>query len=73
MRIICDGRRGHTISPLLSLKPDPKARARLAATLLKSLEELSDEESAQLWAEEAARFREHEDEIRAAWKKHFGR
>ena len=38
-----------------ALKLDPKARARLAGKLLESLEELSDEENARLWAEEAER------------------
>lgn len=38
-----------------ALKLDPRARARLAGKLLKSLEELSDEENTQLWAEEAER------------------
>ena len=38
-----------------ALKLDPKARARLAGKLLESLEELSDEENARLWAEEAQR------------------
>ncbi len=38
-----------------ALKLDPKARARLAGKLLKSLEDLSEEENAQLWAEEAER------------------
>jgi putative addiction module component (TIGR02574 family) len=38
-----------------ALKLDPKARARLAQRLLGSLEELSEEECAQLWAEEAQR------------------
>lgn len=38
-----------------ALKLDPKARARLAGKLLKSLEDLSDEENAQLWAGEAER------------------
>ena len=37
------------------LKLDPKARARLAGKLLKSLEDLSEEENARLWAEEAQR------------------
>jgi hypothetical protein len=37
------------------LKLAPTARARLAEKLLKSLETLSDEENAQLWAEEAQR------------------
>lgn len=38
-----------------ALKLDPKARARLAGKLLSSLEELSEEEVTQLWAEEAQR------------------
>ena len=38
-----------------ALKLDPKARARLAGKLLESLEDLSDEENARLWAEEAER------------------
>ena len=38
-----------------ALKLDPKGRARLAGKLLESLEELSEEENAQLWAEEAKR------------------
>ncbi len=38
-----------------ALKLDPKARARLAGKLLKSLEDLSEEENAQLWAEQAER------------------
>jgi hypothetical protein len=37
------------------LKLSPPERARLAALLLNSLESLSDDENAQLWAEEAAR------------------
>ena len=37
------------------LKLDPQARARLAKRLLESLETLSDEENARLWAEEADR------------------
>ncbi len=37
------------------LKLDPKARARLAGRLLESLEELSDAENQQIWAEEARR------------------
>jgi hypothetical protein len=37
------------------LKLDAKARARLAGKLLSSLEELSEEEVTQLWAEEAQR------------------
>ena len=38
-----------------ALKLDPKARARLAGKLLESLEDLSEEENARLWAEEAQR------------------
>ena len=38
-----------------ALKLEPKARARLAGRLLESLEHLSDEENARLWAEEAER------------------
>ena len=38
-----------------ALRLDPKARARLAERLLQSLEQLSEEENARLWAEEAAR------------------
>ena len=38
-----------------ALKLDPKSRARLAGKLLNSLEELSEEEVTQLWAEEAQR------------------
>ncbi len=38
-----------------ALKLDSKARARLAESLLASLETLSDAENAQLWAEEAQR------------------
>ena len=38
-----------------ALKLDPKARARLAGKLLESLENLSEEEHARLWAEEAQR------------------
>ena len=38
-----------------ALKLDPKSRAKLAGKLLNSLEELSDEEVTQLWAEEAQR------------------
>jgi hypothetical protein len=38
-----------------ALKLDPKARARLAGKLLDSLENLSEEENARLWAEEAQR------------------
>lgn len=38
-----------------ALKLDPKGRAQLAGRLLESLEHLSDEENARLWAEEAGR------------------
>jgi putative addiction module component len=38
-----------------ALELDAKARARLAVSLLSSLESLSDAENAQLWAEEAQR------------------
>ena len=38
-----------------ALKLDPKGRAKLAERLLESLEQLSDEENARLWAEEADR------------------
>jgi len=38
-----------------ALKLGPEARARLAERLLDSLENLSDEENARLWAEEAER------------------
>lgn len=37
------------------LKLDPRARAKLAEKLLRSLETLSDEENERLWAEEALR------------------
>ena len=38
-----------------ALKLDPKGRARLAGKLLDSLETLSPEENARIWAEEAQR------------------
>jgi len=38
-----------------ALKLKPEARAKLAEKLLKSLEDLSDEEIERLWAEEAVR------------------
>jgi hypothetical protein len=38
-----------------ALKLAPQQRARLAEKLLESLENLSDDESARLWAEEAER------------------
>lgn len=43
-------------------KLDPRERARFAAVLLNSLEELSNEENARLWAEEAER---RHDDLRA--------
>jgi hypothetical protein len=38
-----------------ALKPKPEARAELAEKLLKSLEDLSDEDIERLWAAEAVR------------------
>ncbi len=38
-----------------ALRLEPKARARLAGRLLDSLEDLSPEENARVWAEEAQR------------------
>ena len=38
-----------------ALKLEPQARAKLAEKLLRSLDELSDEDIEQLWAEEAVR------------------
>ena len=38
-----------------ALRLEPKARARLASRLLESLDELSPEENARLWNEEAER------------------
>ncbi len=38
-----------------ALKLEPRARARLAERLLRSLDVLSDEENEKLWAEEAER------------------
>lgn len=38
-----------------ALRLDPKSRARLAGRLLESLESLSPDENARLWAEEAQR------------------
>ena len=38
-----------------ALKLDPKGRARLAGRLLDSLDSLSPEENARIWAEEAQR------------------
>ena len=38
-----------------ALTLDPKGRARLASRLLQSLEDLSPEENARIWAEEAQR------------------
>jgi hypothetical protein len=47
-----------------ALKLDAKARAKLAERLLESLEQLSDEENARLWVEEAER-RDQEWDARA--------
>lgn len=44
-----------------ALKLDPRSRARLAGKLLESLENLSEEENARLWAEEAQRRDEEMD------------
>ena len=49
-----------------ALKLSPKERARLAGRLLESLEDLSGEESARIWAEEAQR-------RDADWDVHEGR
>lgn len=38
-----------------ALKLDPKGRARLASRLLESLDDLSPDENARLWADEAQR------------------
>ena len=38
-----------------ALRLNPKERSRLAGKLLESLEDLSDEESARIWGEEAER------------------
>ncbi len=38
-----------------ALKLDPRARARLAGRLLESLDDLSPEENARLWVDEAQR------------------
>jgi len=38
-----------------ALRLDPKGRARLAGRLLESLDELTPEETTQMWAEEAER------------------
>ena len=38
-----------------ALRMDPKSRAKLAGTLLSSLEGLSEDEVTQVWAEEAQR------------------
>ena len=45
-----------------ALKLAPQDRARLAEKLLQSLETLSDEENARLWAEEAQRRDQARDE-----------
>ena len=63
-----------------ALKLDPKSRARLAERLLVSLDELSEEEAAELWAAEAQRrdaqmdadpssARPADDVFRAAWSR----
>ena len=49
-----------------ALKLSPRERARLAGRLLESLEELSSEENARIWAEEAQR-------RDADWDVHEGR
>ena len=38
-----------------ALKLHPRSRAQLAGTLLESLDELTDEQNEEIWAEEAAR------------------
>lgn len=38
-----------------ALKLDPQSRAKLAGKLLESLDELSEQEATELWAEEAQR------------------
>lgn len=43
------------IEAAATLRLDAKSRARIAEKLLASLEELSDEEKLQLWADEAER------------------
>ena len=63
-----------------ALKLDPKSRARLAGKLLVRLDELTEQESAQLWAAEAQRRdaqmdsdpgsgRPAEDVFREAWSR----
>ena len=54
-----------------ALKLDPSSRARLAEKLLRSLEDLSDDENERLWAEEA--LRRHEDIEAGAVKPRPGR
>ena len=44
-----------------ALKLNPSSRARLAERLLRSLDDLSEEETQQLWAEEALRRHEEID------------
>jgi Putative addiction module component len=44
-----------------ALKLNPSSRARLAEKLLRSLEDLSEEETERLWAEEALRRHEEID------------
>ena len=54
-----------------SLKQDVRTRARIAHVLLDSLDSLSAEENARLWAEEAQR-RDDEVEAAAAPERPFG-
>ena len=51
-----------------ALKLNPQARAELAEKLLRSLEELSEEEIKRLWAEEAVRRDEDLDSGRASMR-----
>jgi hypothetical protein len=54
-----------------ALKLSPSSRAKLAEKLLRSLEDLSDEENERLWAEEA--LRRHEEVESGAVKARPGR
>jgi hypothetical protein len=51
-----------------ALKLNPQARAELAEKLLRSLEELSEEEIKRLWAEEAVRRDDDLDSGRASMR-----
>jgi putative addiction module component len=51
-----------------ALKLKPEARAELAEKLLRSLEDLTDDELTQLWAEEAVRRDEDLDSGRASMR-----